>query len=223
VAVPSTVNGIGTGLIAASRKRKVNGQTQFDAIEAGMFFYLPILPYKALHVLNIGSEGESRQYQFIPLRLSWRLALKGILNRWGAVAGSFGLFTLGIASYAFATMARPLNNSDRTFLTIMTTVTLAGFVCKLAWLVLSKRDEKIKDLVGPHGLGSSDPRDWLPEHAEATIQSILQQESLPSLVEVARRAMKEGNSSYAAVCLRLAIRDPDDIEAQDLMNRLLAE
>ena len=51
--MPFSMNGIGTGLFAASRKRKNNGNTQFDALEAGMFAFLPLIPFKALHVLTM--------------------------------------------------------------------------------------------------------------------------------------------------------------------------
>jgi hypothetical protein len=224
--MPSSINGIGTGLIAASRKRKINGQIQFDAIEAGMICYLPLIPIKALHILNIATGGGgmmSEQYQFVPLRFSWRLVLKAFLNRWGTVLSAFGLLFLILSSFCMATMPRRVNNSDITFVVISATAFLIGIICKIAWYLLSRKDEKLKDLIGSHGLGSSDPWDWKAEQVETTTQAILQQESLPSLVEVARRAIKDDKRSEAAFCLRLAMRDSNNIEAQDMMSRLLAE
>jgi hypothetical protein len=222
--MPYSANGIGTGLVAASRKRKNEGLTQFDAIEAGMFLYLPFLPYKALHVLDIrpdAKEMDCEQYQFVPLRLSTRLVLKAFLNRWGNVLGCFGAFVLCIAGWATATMERPFARGDRIFLTVFSAMLAAGVVCKLVWFLMSRRDEKIKDLIGPHGQGFSDPRDWKPAEAEAAAQAILENEKLPSLVEVARRAIQTGDRANAAFCLRLAMRDPQSFEAQDLFERLL--
>jgi hypothetical protein len=217
--MPSSVNGIGTGLIAASRKRKNDGQTQFDAIEAGMFVYLPLVPYKALHVLDI----QGQQYRFVPLRMSSRLVLRAFLNRWGNALAIFGGIASGAGAYAMSTMTRPMNDTDRRFVTAFAVLFIVGIACKIAWWFLTWKDERIKNLVGPHGQGTSDPWDWPPAQAEAVTKAILQQESLPSLIAVAQKAVRAGNRSLAAVCLRLALRDRNDFEAQDMLDRLLAE
>ena len=86
---------------------------------------------------------------------------------------------------------------------------------------MTAKDERIKNLVGPHALGTSDPRDWKSEQADAVAQAMLQEESSTSLVDVAHKAIKAGNQSQAAFCLRLALRDSNNIEAQDLMDRML--
>jgi hypothetical protein len=222
--MPYSANGIGTGLIAASRKRKVNGAIQFDAIEAGIFLGLPFLPYKALHILDIGpGNGMGERYRFVPLRLSARIVLKAFLNRWGTCGTIFGLIFVVLLSIILPTMPRPANKDDYIFVAVFATMLVVGIVCKIAWLLLTRKDERIKDVIGPHEQGSSDPLEWLPDRAEAVINTILQQRSLSSLTEVARRAMTEGKQSDAALCLRLAMRDPNNYEAQDMMNRLLAE
>jgi hypothetical protein len=223
--VPYSANGIGTGLIAASRKRKVNGALQFDAIEAGIFLGLPFLPYKALHILDIGpgKSGMGERYRFVPLRLSARIVLKAFLNRWGTCCTIFGLIFVVLLSIFLPTMSRPANKDDYIFVAIFATMLGVGVICKIVWLLLTRKDERIKDMIGSHEQGSSDPLDWLPDRADAVTNTILQQRSLSSLTEVARRAMTEGKQSDAAFCLRLAMRDPNNFEAQDMMQRLLAE
>lgn len=190
-----------------------------------MFAYLPLIPYKALHVLSIGAgKGAfSEQYQFVPLRMSARIVLKAFLNRWGNVLASFGLLLFSISMYASVTMSRPVNRSDHIFLTVTGTMFVVGLLCKAAWFLLTQKDEKIKNLIGQHAQGSSDPLDWTTDRAEVVIQSIVQQESQPSLVEVARKSIKEDRRTDAAFVLRLAMRDPNNFEAQDMMQRLLAE
>jgi hypothetical protein len=216
--MPSSINGIGTGLIPASPKRKNEGRTQFDAIEAGTFAYLPFLPYKAVHVLDM----QGFEYRFVPLRLSSRLIVRAFLNRWGNGFLLAGGMLLGIAACMFISEKRPLTANDLVLLTVFGSVFLLGIVFKIAWLLLTRKDEQIKNLVGPHALGTSDPRDWQAEQADAMTAAIIEQEGLPSLVDVAHRAVKAGDQAQAAFCLRLALRDPNNIEAQDLMDRLYA-
>ncbi len=217
--MPTSINGIGTGLIAASRMRKNDGQTQFDAIEAGMFAYLPLVPYKAVHVLDM----RGQKYRFVPLRMSSRLVLRAFLSRWGYALALLGGFALAAFSYTVATTKRPFNANDKLWFIVLGTIFTLGIACKIAWLLLTRKDEKIKDLVGPHPQGTSDPWDWTSQQADAITKAILQQDSLPSLIAVAQRAIKAGDRSQAAICLRLAMRDRNDFEAQDMLNRLLAE
>jgi hypothetical protein len=224
--MPSSVNGCGTGLFAASRKRKHEGRTQFDAIEALMFCYLPFVPYRALHVLDIQAVKDftcKEQYQFVPLRMSFRLILKAFLNRWGTCLGLFGGLSLCVCLYANMTMQRPVVHSDWIFYMICAAIFGFGIACKIAWWLLTRKDEKIKDLMGFHVRGSSDPMDWQSDDADAVTQAILQHESSSSLVDAARRIMKTGDRSNAAFCLRLAMRDPYDMESPELLNRLLTE
>jgi hypothetical protein len=99
---------------------------------------------------------------------------------------------------------------------------LVEAACKIACLILTRKDEKIKDLLGFHALGSSHPWDWQADHAEAVTAMMTRQESLSSLADVARRAIKAGDRSKAAFCLWLAMHNPDNIETQDMFDRLLA-
>jgi hypothetical protein len=223
--MPVAIKGCGTGLVAASRKRKHDGQTQFDAIEAGMIFYFPFLPYKAMHVIEtppVKANGYREHYQFVPLRMSARLIARAFMNRWGNILGMVAPAALFGFCCSMANMDRPFMQRDRENLAILVIMLLVGVACKLAWLVLTQKDEKIKDLLGFHANGSSDPWDWLPDQAEAATRAMTQEETSSSLVEVARRAIQAGNRSKAAFCIRLAMRNPNDFEAQDMMDRLLA-
>jgi hypothetical protein len=192
-----------------------------------MILYLPFVPSRALHVLDIRRDRKnvfSEQYRYVPLRMSWRLVLKAFLNRWGNTLGFIGAFMLCIDVYLMVTTKGPVVGNGQTILvTVFGMMFAVGVVCKIAWLMLARRDEKIKDFIGFHAQGSSDPLNWQSRHAEEMARTILQQESLPSLVAVAQRAVKAGNRSYAAFCLRLAMRNRNDFEAEDMLDRLLAE
>jgi hypothetical protein len=225
--LPYSLNGIGSQLIPASRRRINNGQIQFDAVEAGTFLFLPFIPTKALHILDIQSNESNlfdHQYQFqlMPLRMSWRIIFKAFLNRWGNCLGLLGGVVLVIDIFRSSILKIPEVGSSRDImLNIFGTMLVVGVVSKIGWWMLSRKDEKIKNLIGSHAFGSSDPLDWLYTQAEPMARSILQEESLPSLVAVAQQAVNKGERSYAALCLRLAMRDPNCIEAQDMMDHLM--
>jgi hypothetical protein len=161
--MPTSVNGFGTGLISASKKRNNGGAVQFDAIEAFMLAYLPIIPYKAIHVLSMQHGGFSERYQFAPLRLSGRLILRAFLKRWGTLLMCFGAVFLGIFGAATMTMARPFTATDRSCLIAFALMLVAGILGTLAWYAVSRTDERIKDVLGPHRYGTSDPLYWSEE------------------------------------------------------------
>jgi len=221
--MPSSINGIGTGIVTASRKRDVGGHTQFDAIQAVVFLFLPLIPYKAIHVLSIRQAGaEGQQYQSIDLRPSFRVIFKAFLNGWGNVllfAGGVGLPLIGLA---FATMQRKMNQSDWTFLTIFIVVLALGVVAKLLWFAIDARDQRIRAIIGPHELGTSDPCDWTDATATAAREGILEQQELPSLVEVAAKHRSEGDVAGAMFYVRLAMRCEPGPEAEALFAQILA-
>ncbi len=218
--MPSSINGFGTGLVRASRRRKIGEHTQFDAVEALMLAFLPVIPYKAIHVLSIWQAGYEREgYQAVPLRITGRLVLKAFLNRWGNVLCWIGGGMAALLSLIFPTMSRPFNQTDADFLIALGAMLAAGIVCKLLWVALCRGDERIRDAIGPHQFGSSDPLDWPHETAQAVAGSILKQESARSLVDVARRATDAGERAKAIFCLRVAMHDKNNWEAQDLFDR----
>ncbi len=220
--MPSSVNGFGTGLVRASRKRTVGEHTQFDAVEALMLAYLPVIPYKAIHVFSIWQAGYEKQgYRSVPLRITGRLVLKAFLNRWGDGLCLIGGGMLAIFGLIILTVDRPFNQTDADFLITLGAMLAAGIVCKLLWLAIGRKDERIKDAIGPHQFGSSDPLDWPHDTAQTMADSILRQESARSLVDVARRAMDAGESAKAMFCLRVAMHDKNNWEAQDLFRRAL--
>lgn len=219
--MPYSINGIGTGLVAASKKRVVEGHVQFDAIEALVVFLCPLVPYKVVHVLSIWNSGEGEEYQSMKLRFAPRLIIKAFLNRWGNVLSVFGAATGGIAGIAFATMQRPFNDTDANVLVVCGAMLVLGLACKAAWRILDARDERIKDLIGAHELGSADPLYWTDETAQEFSTAILQQHGQSSLADVSRRALAEGDRTLAMLCTRLAMRDKLNVEAEAVYQQLL--
>ncbi|HMV99606.1 MAG TPA: hypothetical protein PKZ53_09185 [Acidobacteriota bacterium] len=221
--MPHSVNGIGTGLVKASRERKIDGYVQFDAIEALILFYIPIIPYKAIHVLSIWQdEHGGEKYDSIQLRPSGRFIAKAMFNGWGNVLLIFAGITLLIAGWAFISMSRPMNIKDWMCLGGLTTAFIGGFFCKSIWYLMNETDERIKDIIGPHDLGTSDPVDWSDEIAQSVIKHLMAEANGQTLVGIANQALAEQNRAKAMLCVRLAMRGGQNPVAQKLFDQLMA-
>ncbi|MBI4751902.1 MAG: hypothetical protein HY774_25740 [Acidobacteria bacterium] len=221
--MPYSVNGVGTGLIKASKERNIDGCIQYDAIEAFMLFYIPIIPYKAIHVLAIWQAGyEQEKYQSIKLKSSSRLVAKGMLNGWGNVLLIFGGGAFLFFSFVTLTMSRPSNIKDYMFLSGMMGLFLIGVFCKAAWYLLNDTDERIKNIIGPHDLGTSDPFDWPDEIAQSVIKHLVAGANGQTLVEIANQALAEQNRAKAMFCVRLAMRGGQNPAAQKLFDQMMA-
>lgn len=222
--MPFSANGFGTGLVRLSRKRTVNGCVQFDALEAVTAAYCPLVPYRVVHVLAIwadrGSMGE--QYQRVALRPAPRLILKGFLNGWGNVLLFFGALMGTIAGIITATMERPVTTTDATFLTVFVVMFIIGAACKIAWLVMDNADERVKNAIGPHDLGSSDPLYWPQDIAQEAGATLCQQEGTSNLVDAAHKASARGDLAQAALCARLAMQYRTNEPARALFQQMLA-
>lgn len=221
--MPHSVNGVGTGLIKASKERNIDGCIQYDAIEALMLFYIPIIPYKAIHVLAIWQAGyEQEKYQAVKLKPSSRLIAKGMLNGWGNVLLIFGGGAFLLFSFVTLTMSRPSNIKDYMFLSGMMGLFLIGVFCKAAWYFMNNTDERIKDIIGPHDLGTSDPIDWPDEIARIAIKNLMTEAHGLPLTSIAQQAITERKMSKAMLCVRLAMRGGQNPVAQKLFDQLMA-
>lgn len=221
--MPYSVDGIGTGLVKASRVREVDGCTQYDAIEAFMFCFIPLIPYKAIHVLAIWDSGyQSEKYQSIVLKPSSHLVTKGMLNGWGNVLSIFGGSLFVFLCFATLTMSRPTNMKDYLTLGGLLITCLIGLTCKTAWYYLNEPDERIKDLLGAHAFGTSDPIHWPDEIARSVIKNLMTEANGLPLTSIAQQAMIERKTSKAMLCVRLAMRGGQNPVAQKLFDQLMA-
>jgi hypothetical protein len=223
--MPRSINGFGTGLVKASRKRMIDDQPHFDAIEAVMALYLPIIPYKALHVVNIWQDRknyENQEYQSTPLRSAPRIYFKAMLNGWGNGLMLFGGVMTAIAGLASMNMERAFNQKDMVFLSVSSGVVIAGVLAKLLWRSLDASDSRIKEVLGVHPYGISDPYYWTDEIAETTVEGLQQLESSSSLLAIADAALRKDERAKAMLCIRLAMRDPNQsLQARAMLDQLL--
>ena len=156
------------------------------------------------------------------MRPSLRIIAKAFLNSWGNGLMIAGGAMTALGGFTFLTMDRPVNESDRTFLIVVSACFAVGVLSKLAWMALDRSDERIKDVIGAHELGTSDPYYWPDDVAQSAADGLLKEESSSSLVDLAERLLSGGDRSRAMLCLRLAMRDGTDFQVQELYDRALA-
>lgn len=205
--MPFSINGVGTGLVKASKARTVEGYVQYDAVEAFMLLYLPLIPYKAIHVLGIWNDGyQSEKYQSFQLKSSGRLIAKALLNGWSNWLLFVFSFVIPVLGFALSTMSRPLTLEDWMFLSTSIFLWLVGVILKMIWYVMNGADEHIKDIIGPHELGTSDPFDWPDEVAQKIIHNIQETSAGTTLFDKAKEAYTAGDKANAMFYLRLVMR-----------------
>ena len=219
--MPSTVNGIGTSLVRISKKRRVEGHLQFDGVEAFVILYCPLFVYRTVHVLSLWRDDpEKDKYQALPLRSSAKLIAKGFLNGWGNslmfFAGLMGVFV----SVASAMMDRPFNATDQAILIVLWSLFALGVAAKITFIVVNRPDERIKDLIGPHDLGTSDPYYWPDQVIHNAIASTRDSHDQQPLLAIAEDSLRQGDVATATYLTRLGMRSQSPTPFLELLERL---
>lgn len=218
-----TINGIGTSFVAAS---KVHEGT-YDAVEAFVIFFLPIVPYKTLHIVGSSSNFMSTSYNVVQMRYSGRIALKAIMRLWSIVAIMAGVIFLIFAGMLAAGGIKQMIDNQNVgaalagcclFIPFSAPLVLGGFTFFLYWW-MDRYDHTIKTIIGVHELGSADPYYW-PDDVLASVESaILQTTGMPNLAAGAEAAFRQGDLSFAMKQIRMAQR----VEPQNNLDQLFQQ
>lgn len=164
--MPRMSNGIGTWFCRAGFDA---GWGWDDAVECGMLVFFPVYPIRAVHVkVTPGGSFQPEQYQAIPLRMTDEV-VKHVLTRrrfqWCLGAGIFLLLLV-----VFFLVAPPTGNGAKEW-AYSRYVLIPGAPILIAIGAIGlfvtrphvERETAIRQLVGLHALGSSDPLTWLEE------------------------------------------------------------
>ena len=196
--MPMNLHGFGTAMLRASRKRTVvgNGAVQFDAVEAVVLLFLPVVPYRVIHVMNT----DGRQYVGVKLRFSGRVIAKAFLLRWALGAAAIGAFFALIAGFEIdapnAGWMRPALGGGAGL--------VAGAMFFGAWWWMEREDDRWRRLFGVTPLGSSDPCDWPADEMEEVAGHLRGETGKADLGQAADVLAVRGEMAKAAVCARLA-------------------
>jgi hypothetical protein len=152
--MPGTVNGIGTSVCFGRGSVKWNGLGTGDAMECFVVLFMPVIPYKAMHVFN----WTGTNYNAIPIRWSGSLLFRTFALYWMAIPLVVGLV---------AAVVGGINGFSHGFSPGYLTALLGGLGAVLAcvlgyWALLSvdRRTRDIRRVYGPHQFGASDPTTW---------------------------------------------------------------
>ena len=144
----------------------------------------------------------------IPLKRS--LSLMGMaIFHWGLFWGSASAIFAGVITYAFCTMQRPMDSSDRLMLVIawgIVAFVIAGlFVYR--WLRKpSARQQRIRTIVAQRLGPFSDPADWLSRIGEQVLPEFnLHTNDPQDVAEEANKQLQEANYGDALVLARLGL------------------
>lgn len=209
--------GFGTRLIKASKLRH---RGEHDAIEALSACYLPVIPYKAMHVLYDKpvsiSAFEYNNFHAIPLRFASRIIAKAFLRTW-----SIGLFIF-TAIFFFLDFTHKANSNDyliqpKVYLFLVAT----GIMFKIILFFLNKHDEKIRNFIGRHELGSSDPYYWHDSIFKEVIAELIKSTDKKSFYDIAHDYFINGNNSKAMYFIRISMRLERNKMAKKLFNEIM--
>lgn len=221
-----SINGIGTGMVRASSSQ----QGQFDAVESCIFYYLPVIPYRVVHVTGREATFFSASYRTIKLRYSGRIVFKSILHAWSIggllVGGFFFALWMLLVVVGISTIAKggdlEAGNSVLGGVCCVFFPTLpfyAGILGRVIYWFMDRRDSKIKRIIGAHDLGSSDPYYWVDDTLFDIAEGMLEYNGLPSMTASAQRNLNDGDFSTAMMQVRMAQR----LEPQSAANSLFHE
>jgi hypothetical protein len=210
--MPFTVNGIGT---TVCRSRGDVGWGSSDAMECLVVFFMPIVPYRAMHTFDWSGE----QYRHIPSRWSWDLTLRTFARpwSWGAIALAAILALIGFLEINKA-------RSPGVPLVLAGLLLAAAGAGGLALLHLTERRNKaIRRVIGGITIGTCDPANLtgkLLEQMAGNPQAVYGTATFADAVE---KLLAKGSFAQAMWAARLAVAVEDEREGERLTDVVLAD
>jgi hypothetical protein len=206
--MPQTVNGVGTSVCKASADV---GWNSYDAVECFVIFFLPIIPYSAVHAFD----WNGNQYRRVPIHWSGGLVTRTFLRswRWGFLVFGLILAFVGVLD---------VNKTSGI-------ITLAiGFLlgCVFAFLTalmvaVEQRQNNVRRVLGPHVLGSCDPAALAGESLEAFAGNPRMQFGADSYALAVPQLLSEGRYAQGMWAARLTAALEDRAEGESLTDEVL--
>ncbi|MCA8996046.1 MAG: hypothetical protein KDA80_03655 [Planctomycetaceae bacterium] len=222
--MPYTINGFGTTICAARgqmswHKKGSFEATDYDAIECVCALYLPLIPFRAIHVFGKSSQGTGYNYHQVPIQWSWGLVLRAFIARWLWVPFAIGAF-LGVFQ-GFDIMEGKGGAKPELIATI---AGLIGFSLLGWWLlkITDRRNRDLRRIMGPSEVGSSDPATW----NNTLLDSLPDPQQLvgaTSFEAAISRLKSEGHFGRAMLAARLCVATEDRVRGEELTNEILRD
>ena len=214
-------HGLGISVCAGQGRVGWGGEAEdFDAVECVTFLFLPILPFRAVHVSRAlhhhAATEAARESQRWPIRFTPGLVARAVASRW-----LWGMFVVGIVCLFLAVSLR--KPRAKMVFTAVTAGTLS-VSCLGLWLLneSDRRTRAVRQLLGRHCYGSSDPATWQRQHfAETPDPRALY--GTATYAEAVPELLKRGEYSRAMWAARLTAALEDPYVGEELTDAVLAD
>jgi len=207
--MPYSINGIGTQVIKGRGECKFGN---FDAIECIVFLYMPIFPIRAVHTFCwLGPE-----YKSIPIKQSFDLISRVFLGRWLCALP----FVIG-GALSFVGIAQIFSRHEISSDIVNGLLFLiVGAICKYWLFATDMRTKAIRDILGNHDFGSSDPATWTNEFLKL-LRSSEEVCGEASDSAAAEHFLKEGQFREAMWHARVTVVFEDEKRGENLTDRVI--
>jgi hypothetical protein len=209
--MPFTMNGVGTSVCCS---RGDIGDGSSDAMECFVLFFMPIIPYRAMHTFDWNGE----QYRHIPIRWSWDLTLRTFVKPW-----SWGFIALGAVLLLIGVLEISKGKGPGVPLTIAGTVMVGAGVMGLILLqITDHRNKAIRRMIAGLTIGSCDPAQLtgkLLDDIKGNPKTMYETETFADAVE---KQLAQGAFAQAMWAARMTVAVEDKHEGERLTNEVLA-
>jgi hypothetical protein len=214
------VNGIGTWPCKAGYDV---GWGADDAVVCFTLFYLPLIPLYPVHVWAEKEAFVMTRAAIMPIRQSGDLVVQAMLHGWSRV---FLFFTIvfGPLGLLFLAAPSPKGNSDF-HVQFFWFISVPVFIL---WLLGSSwsrhradRPRKIRLLLGPHALGTSDPATWLDETVSRVVSSPKEMSEAESFSQASESFLSRQDFHRAMWSARFSTACEDRQHGEWLTDRIL--
>lgn len=214
--MPQTVNGVGTAVCCARGFTQQPGHPSpdTDAMICVVFFYLPIIPLRAVHTHS----WRGSSYIEVPIRWSMDLVFWAFLRRW-----AIGMVCIAIF-LGFACGIQMTEKGGPPIGLILSTIVLGALGTGALWFAAQsdRRHREIRALIGGHRLGSSDPAHWTPEIVQ-NVSVSMELFGTPSDAAAVPVLIEKGDYAKAMFAARLTVAREDPAAGEALTDKILRD
>src|SRR5262245_58653188 len=213
--MPATIHGIGTSYCFA----RGSGMRGGDALECFVVVFMPIVPFKAVHLYGETANFLGSSFRAIPIRLSITLLLRVYLLYWMAFP-----LVIGVAMAVICTIELLTKGSLDHYAPFFVAGWAITVTCALVYLILwltDRRTRRIRRVLGRHQYGSSDPGMWTRDLLSGVFspQEMFGKESFSSAVPT---LLEKGDYQSAMWAARLGVALEDRATAERLTDEVLS-
>lgn len=207
-----TMNGVGTSVCCS---RGDVGWGSSDAMECFVVFFLPIIPYRAMHTYDWNGQ----QFRYIPIRWSWDLTLRTFVKPW-----SWGVIALGAVLAVIGVVE--INRTVSVALGLLAAGVLFAGVGLLGLLLLhytDRRNKAIRRVIGGLTIGTCDPAHLTGQLLDQMTGDPRAMYDAETFAEAVEQLLEKGSFAQAMWAARMTVAVEDPSEGERLTDSVLSD